>query len=242
MPVSAYKYRSADGVDYQAILPDELAVALSYEAASGGEIYLPSFVSPRFAVYYAGSAKLSLSAVVTRPDIFGNLPPVITLAGINYDLVSAVGESRNAVPPSAVLALAGLQGPKGDPGADAVISYLNVDMGGLVTPAAGATVTLLDFGTPAAGTYLLNAKVTATCGATTTGSLTVDTSNGSPLYRSTQRMVTASGTYAIPLNGLVTLNGSTPFKINGTPSVASIQIVGTSGSIVFTSGSLLKVA
>jgi hypothetical protein len=119
MSASSYQYTAGSGVVYQVILMDDFAIALGLTPATGVEPYLDGLISPRFINYRSAILRVSRSAVVGTLSQFQTAPQHVTVAGVDYDMVGAYGETvaaylRNA--PIQALNLVGGKGDKGDKG------------------------------------------------------------------------------------------------------------------------------
>jgi len=115
--IVAYRYYSDDGNVYQILLPSEFAAPLNYVEADGSEIYLPSYISPRYATYQDAMPALWLSAVITDPYQPGNPPASVEIGSNIYSLKSSYGEVRGNTGDPRLITVAGPQGQKGDTGA-----------------------------------------------------------------------------------------------------------------------------
>jgi hypothetical protein len=113
--VALYRYTGDDGLNYQLLLPSELATAFSYATADSGDPYLPSFIHPRFATYLDVSSGLVVQAIITTPYSSTVPPPTVTIATVDYALRGVIGEVRGSRAPDHQL-IAGPQGPPGEPG------------------------------------------------------------------------------------------------------------------------------
>lgn len=165
MALANYQYTSDASNLYQVTLPTDFANALGMTTATGSEPYLDAAIAPRYATYRSNSGLLR-AAVVGTTAIFSSLPATLTVAGVTYNFLSAVGESIPPIPFQPWLSPSGVQGapgptgaqgpagPTGPQGPPGVSSWNEITLGSSVSIGTSDTV-VLSTGAIADGTYLV---------------------------------------------------------------------------------------
>lgn len=137
MPYGSYQYWDNLGNLWAISVPTDFAAVLGLVPASGNEPYLDATISPRTANYRSNSPVNIRSAVVGTVTAFGaNLPAQLIVQGVQYNLLSAVGE---AVPPYPFVQLPIASGQQGPPGQLPDINSGSVlgNISGSTAPATG---------------------------------------------------------------------------------------------------------
>lgn len=164
MGIGVYKYTDDGGRTFQVALPDEFAVALSYQAADPNDPYLPSSISPRWLSYIAVGKQLYRAVICPNRALFATPPQLITADGSTWNLASLVGEQFMSFPNGNVVVISGTQGPRGFDGAAALPRFSNT-MSADVAINSAAAFSLIQITGLVAGTYLVNASVMFQSGA-----------------------------------------------------------------------------
>lgn len=231
MTVSAYRYYGDDGRAYQVILPDEFAAALSYEAANPADVYLPPTISPRSCTYIAPGSAIYRQVVITSKTIFISPPRLITVGGINYQLVSLFGEKWMGVPAGNIQVIAGPQGAPGTPGADAVITSGEVQLTGAdVTLSTSSPTTIVSTASLAAGTYIVLGSIV--CQANTSASTFrgyVDSTGGTGAVAYLQSLAAAQ-IATLHITALMTLGSAGAINLKGQGSAGTPKALLNGGS------------
>jgi len=161
--IGLYKYYDDANREYQISLPDDFAVALSYEAADAADPYMPRSISPRYCAYWNESNNLYRAVVVPSKSDFLTPPQAVTVDSLVYVLSGFYGEQFQQLPGGNMVVLSGVQGEKGDSG---VISATRVaPVADVPLSSIGADIELCRATNTPAGTYLVFGTVQFQTGA-----------------------------------------------------------------------------
>jgi hypothetical protein len=159
---SAYQYVSSQGIVYQVTIPDDFALALSMTPATGSEPYLDSIIAPRFATYQSRSPVIARQAVFSPLSKSNTLPPLLSVSGITYFLISVTGETIPAINVNPLSTQSLIQGPPGPQGQAGV--GVNTGGTGVVIQNATGPPTFIARTIAGDGTYITASNGTGVSG------------------------------------------------------------------------------
>lgn len=237
MAIALYKYYDDANREYQVSLPDEFAVALSYEPAEATDPYLPRSISPRYCAYWNQSANLYRAVVIPNLSSFIAPPQTVTADGLDWILSGFYGEAFQQLPGGNMVVLSGVQGERGPEfdmdwlgsnlNADVAINSINTDFELCsITPTVG-------------GLYQIFGQIQLQTGAAATrwtGSIKI--AGSATLSTMSVHGATASSWYECFLHDLRTLSAGTAYALavqattNSTSARANSAVLGAAATFL----------